>query len=138
VERRLLAGVRLVGPLEASPGTVCRPAWSGRRSRWSAELLAFESPSATAAPPRRRLRAGRHPARLRRRPPVRGCRTGLAAGPATLTLLDAVGRVVRTRTVPLAAGSQQAALDMADLAPGVYALRVAVGGSGGTTRLVVE
>jgi hypothetical protein len=63
---------------------------------------------------------------------------GLAAGPATLTLLDAVGRPVRTTTVALAAGATTAALDVAGLAPGVYALRVAVGERRGTARLVVE
>jgi hypothetical protein len=63
---------------------------------------------------------------------------GLAAGPATLTLLDALGRAVRTRTVALAAGGQQADFDVAGLAPGVYALRVAVGERLGTARLVVE
>jgi hypothetical protein len=63
---------------------------------------------------------------------------GLAAGPATLALLDNVGRTVRTRTVALAAGSSQLAFDVAGLAPGVYALRVAVGERLGTARLVVE
>lgn len=63
---------------------------------------------------------------------------GLAAGPATLTLLDAVGRTVRARTVALAAGSAHTTFDVAGLAPGVYALRVAVGERRGTARLVVE
>ncbi len=63
---------------------------------------------------------------------------GLAAGPATLTVLDNVGRVVRTRIAALAAGSAQVAFDVAGLAPGVYALRVAVGEHRGTARLVVE
>jgi hypothetical protein len=64
--------------------------------------------------------------------------TGLAAGPATLTLFDALGRAVRTRTTTVAAGSQQAPFDVAGLTPGVYALRVAVGERLGTARLVVE
>jgi hypothetical protein len=64
--------------------------------------------------------------------------TGLAAGLATLTLLDNVGRSVRARAVALAAGSTQTTFDVAGLAPGVYALRVAVGERTGTTRLVVE
>jgi hypothetical protein len=63
---------------------------------------------------------------------------GLDAGPATLTLLDAVGRTVRARTVALAAGSAHTTFDVAGLAPGVYALRVAVGERRGTARLVVE
>ena len=64
--------------------------------------------------------------------------TGLAAGPATLTLLDAVGRVVRTCTALPAVGTTQTTLDVAGLAPGVYTLRIAVGASLGTTRLVIE
>ncbi len=63
---------------------------------------------------------------------------GLAAGPATLTLLDALGRTVRARTVALSAGSSQAAFDVAGLAPGVYTLHVAVGERTSTARLVVE
>jgi len=63
---------------------------------------------------------------------------GLAAGEATFTLLDALGRVVRTRTASLPAGTVAAPLDVAGLAPGVYALRVAVGERRGTARLVVE
>jgi hypothetical protein len=61
-----------------------------------------------------------------------------AGSSVDLTVLDNLGRVVRTRTVALAAGSQQATLDVAGLAPGVYALRVAVGQRLGTARLVVE
>jgi hypothetical protein len=45
---------------------------------------------------------------------------------------------VRARTVALAAGSSQTTFDVAGLAPGVYALRVAVGERQGTARLVVE
>jgi len=63
---------------------------------------------------------------------------GLAAGPATFTLLDGLGRTVRTRTASLPAGTTAADLDVAGLAPGVYALRVAVGERRGTARLVVE
>jgi len=63
---------------------------------------------------------------------------GLGASPATLTLLDALGRVVRTRTVALPAGTTTTDLDVAGLAPGVYALRVASGERLGTARLVVE
>jgi len=75
--------------------------------------------------------------------PTRGTTTvqlpaGLAAGPATLTLLDALGRVMRATTVALAAGTTATTLDVAGLAPGVYALRVAVDQRLGTARLVVE
>ncbi len=57
---------------------------------------------------------------------------------ATLTLLDALGRVVRAHTVVLPAGTATIGFDMAGLAPGVYALCVAVAGRTGTARLVVE
>lgn len=63
---------------------------------------------------------------------------GLAAGAATLTVLDATGRAVRSRTATLPAGTSQTTLDVAGLAPGVYTLRVAVAESLHTTRLVVE
>jgi hypothetical protein len=63
---------------------------------------------------------------------------GLAAGEATLTVLDGLGRVVRTRTASLPAGTATTSFDVAGLAPGVYALRVAVGERRGTARLVVE
>jgi hypothetical protein len=57
------------------------------------------------------------------------------ASPATLTLLDALGRTVRTR---LAAANTEVAVDLAGLAPGVYALRVQVGAAIATQKLVVE
>ena len=62
----------------------------------------------------------------------------LPAGPfpATLTLLDALGRAVRTQTVD--AGASSATLDLAGLAPGLYAVRVQAGAATATQRLVVE
>ena len=54
---------------------------------------------------------------------------------ATLTLLDAPGRTLRTQT---AATNAKAELDLAGLAPGLYAVRVQAGGSTATRRLVVE
>ncbi|MEL5996287.1 T9SS type A sorting domain-containing protein [Hymenobacter segetis] len=57
------------------------------------------------------------------------------AATATLTVLDALGRAVRTRSTPTNA---QAVLDLAGLAPGLYAVCVAAGGSTATRRLVVE
>jgi len=60
---------------------------------------------------------------------------GLGAGPATLTLLDALGRVVRTAPPTLAPTAE---LDLTGVAPGVYALRVAVGPATAVSRLVVE
>ncbi|MDB5268943.1 MAG: hypothetical protein JWP58_1983 [Hymenobacter sp.] len=60
------------------------------------------------------------------------------SGTATLTLLDALGRVVRTTTVPLPAAGLRHELDLAGLPAGLYALRVAAGASTATHRLVVE
>lgn len=57
------------------------------------------------------------------------------AATATLTLLDALGRAIRTQT---AATGSTAELDLAGLAPGLYAVRVAAGASTATRRLVVE
>lgn len=57
------------------------------------------------------------------------------ASPATLTLLDALGRPVRTR---LAAANAEVPLDLTGLAPGVYALRVQAGAAVATQKLVVE
>nr|WP_230679021.1 T9SS type A sorting domain-containing protein [Hymenobacter properus] len=55
-------------------------------------------------------------------------------GPATLTVLDALGRPVRTQraTGPLAE------LDLTGLAPGLYAVRMQAGGATTTRHLVVE
>lgn len=57
---------------------------------------------------------------------------------ATLTLLDALGRVVRTRLAAAAAPAATTELDLTGLAPGVYALRVAAGGHTTTSHLAVE
>jgi hypothetical protein len=57
------------------------------------------------------------------------------AGPATLTVLDALGRTLRTQT---AAPSSTAELDLSGLAPGLYAVRVTAGGGSAMQRLVVE
>ena len=59
----------------------------------------------------------------------------LPPNPTNLTLLDALGRVVRTATVPV---GPDYALDLTGLAPGVYALRVQAEGGEATRRLVVE
>lgn len=58
-----------------------------------------------------------------------------SAGPATLTLLDALGRVVRSQVAPAGADYP---LNLAGLAPSVYALRVRVGEAQTMQRLVVE
>ncbi|QKG58705.1 T9SS type A sorting domain-containing protein [Hymenobacter sp. BRD128] len=60
------------------------------------------------------------------------------ASTASLTLLDALGRVVRTRTAALPAAGLRTAFDLAGVAPGVYALRVQAGAQVGTARLVVD
>ena len=62
-------------------------------------------------------------------PPIPGPAT------ATLTLLDALGRALRTQT---AATNARTDLDLAGLAPGLYALRVRAGAETATRRLVVE
>jgi hypothetical protein len=54
---------------------------------------------------------------------------------ATLTVLEALGRAVRTLSTPT---NTRTALDLTGLAPGLYAVRVAAGGSTATRRLVVE
>ncbi|MBF9141734.1 T9SS type A sorting domain-containing protein [Hymenobacter properus] len=57
------------------------------------------------------------------------------AAKATLTLLDALGRAVRTQP---AATNAQTELDLTGLAPGFYAVRVQVGSASATQRLAVE
>jgi hypothetical protein len=57
------------------------------------------------------------------------------AATATLILLDALGRPLRTQTAPTNAAAE---LDLTGLAPGLYAVRVAAGGSNATRKLVVE
>ncbi|MBF9141730.1 T9SS type A sorting domain-containing protein [Hymenobacter properus] len=56
-------------------------------------------------------------------------------GPATLTVLDALGRAVRTQATTANAATE---LDLTGLAPGLYAVRVQAGGATATQRLVVE
>lgn len=73
--------------------------------------------------------------------PARGSATvqlpaGVAAPQVSLTLLDALGRPLRTHTVP--AAGRELPLDLAGLVPGLYAVRVQAGGTQATHRLVVE
>ena len=71
--------------------------------------------------------------------PARGRATvqlpATAGPPATLALLDALGRAVRTQT---AAPGTAVELDLRGLAPGLYAVRVTVGATTATRKLVVE
>ncbi|RZK62504.1 MAG: T9SS type A sorting domain-containing protein [Hymenobacter sp.] len=62
-------------------------------------------------------------------------RVPAGAGAAALTLLDALGRTVRTQTAPAGLTSS---LDLAGLTPGMYALRVQVGEGQAVRQLVVE
>ncbi|MDO7873367.1 FG-GAP-like repeat-containing protein [Hymenobacter sp. ASUV-10] len=63
----------------------------------------------------------------------------LPAGPAaSLTLLDALGRTVRSYPVAPAPGSRSQELPLSGVAAGVYALRLTAGGSTVVRRLVVE
>jgi len=57
---------------------------------------------------------------------------------ATLTLLDALGRTVRHDALALPTAGLRHQLSLTGLASGVYALRVQVGGTTVTRRLVVE
>ena len=57
---------------------------------------------------------------------------------ATLILLDALGRMVRTTTVALPPAGLRHEFSLAGLAPGLYALRVHVGDATSVRRLVVE
>ena len=57
---------------------------------------------------------------------------------ATLTLLDAVGRVVRSTTWLLPPTGLRHELSMAGLAPGLYALQVRAGKATATRKVVVE
>ena len=62
-------------------------------------------------------------------PPIPGTAT------AILTLLDALGRTLRTQP---AATNAKTELDLIGLSPGLYAVRVQAGGSTATRRLMVE
>ena len=57
---------------------------------------------------------------------------------ATLTLLDALGRAVRTQQVALPAAGATADISVAGLAPGLYRLRVQAGGLQTSRALAVE
>ena len=54
---------------------------------------------------------------------------------ATLTIIDALGRTLRTQT---ASPNARTELDLTGLVPGLYAVRVAAGAATATQRLVVE
>ena len=69
--------------------------------------------------------------------PARGeawVRSPFGAAPATATLFDGLGRVVRT----LAVGAAPVRLALSDLPGGVYTVRIGAGGPGATRRLVVQ
>ncbi|MBO2008303.1 beta strand repeat-containing protein [Hymenobacter negativus] len=57
---------------------------------------------------------------------------------ATLTVLDALGRVAQTRLVALPANGTRIELNLAGLASGVYALHVKAGSASTTKRFTVE
>lgn len=63
---------------------------------------------------------------------------GTGSGSATLTVLDALGRSVSTRTVPLLPAGGTAELDLSRLAAGVYAVQMTAGAATATRKLVVE
>jgi hypothetical protein len=58
---------------------------------------------------------------------------------AQLMLLNGLGQQVRVKVVPLAAGAEaQTKLDLTDVSPGLYTLRVAAGSQSASQRLVIE
>jgi hypothetical protein len=57
---------------------------------------------------------------------------------ATLSLLDAIGRSVRSYSVALASTETHHDLDLTNLLPGVYALRLTARSGSVVRRLVVE
>ena len=57
---------------------------------------------------------------------------------AAFLLTDALGRAVRTQVVGLSGTGQAHELDLAGLAPGVYALRVQIGAAAAVRRLAIE
>ncbi|MDO7875598.1 T9SS type A sorting domain-containing protein [Hymenobacter sp. ASUV-10] len=63
---------------------------------------------------------------------------GSGAAPFSISMLDALGRVVRRREVAATAGGQTIMLELAGLAPGVYAVRVQQGAAQAVQKLVVE
>lgn len=63
---------------------------------------------------------------------------GPRAGTATLTLVDALGRTVRTLPLPLPATATTVTVPLAGLVPGRYLLRVQTAGQEATRALVVE
>jgi hypothetical protein len=60
------------------------------------------------------------------------------AAMATLTLLDALGRAMRTHTLALPATGLRHELNLTGLAPGIYAVQVQAGAATAVRRLVVE
>jgi hypothetical protein len=57
---------------------------------------------------------------------------------ATITLLDAMGRVVRTATAPLLPTGLRHELDLTNMAPGLYVLQVRAGTAVAVRQLLVE
>jgi len=63
---------------------------------------------------------------------------GTGVTPFGITMLDALGRVVQRREVAAAASGQTIGLNLAGLAPGVYAVRVQQGAAQAVQKLVAE
>jgi len=55
----------------------------------------------------------------------------------TLGLYDISGRLVLSKQMDLASGEQDTALDVGNLARGIYAVRVSCGGESAVKRIVV-
>jgi hypothetical protein len=64
--------------------------------------------------------------------------TSPAAATGTLTILNALGQVVATRSPALAEGTQELPLALQNLPAGVYTLRLQTNGRTATTRLLMR
>jgi hypothetical protein len=131
----------------SSNGTVCAAGSYGNRTRFgsitppntSGGFLALLTDnslvSATHSKTDFSLVLYPNPARARatiQLPPTPGATT------ASISLLDALGHVVRTTTVALPAAGLHHELDLTGISAGFYGVQVAAGGRSATQRLIVE
>jgi hypothetical protein len=135
VGTRVYAAGRVVPVATFGPRTVSGPTGGGEVSFLASFTDAAGLATAPAAGPLAGSRLSPNPAHATATvelPAVAGAAT------ATLTLRDALGRAVRTVTVPLPATGQHHELRLAGLPAGLYALHVQAGEARTTHRLVVE
>jgi hypothetical protein len=60
------------------------------------------------------------------------------SAPATLSIYDAQGRLIQERNLQLSSGMQNINLDVTQLVPGIYQIRIAQGNEIQTTRLIKQ